>query len=91
MFYGKTEDSLEGDMPVKASVVTKGEFIEIGVDVLRSQAVEGSKPPPLEKGEHPMDLFERNVTGHIADNTGIMAVALQPRKGRMAIGEQSCT
>ena len=88
MVGGQAEDGLERDVAVKAPVVTKDELIEVGVDVLAAETMIGAEPPALQKGEDPMDPVQGDMSGHIADDAGIMPVSDQPGVGCVAIGNQ---
>ena len=41
---GESEDRLERDVPMKAAVVAKYEFVEIGVDMFAAQTMIGPEP-----------------------------------------------
>jgi len=79
---------LEGHMAIKAPVVAEDELIQIRIDVLAAEAVVRAEAPPFQKGEDPMDPFERDVARHVADDAGIVAVVGQPLVGRMAVRHQ---
>ena len=84
----QAEDRLEGDMAIKAAVVTEDEFVQVGIDVLAAEAMVGAETPPLQKGEDPMDPFQRYVSRHVADHAGIVAIVGEARIGRVAVRHQ---
>ena len=48
---GEAEHGFERDVPVKSAIVAKHEFIEVGIDVLASQAVIRAERPALHQRE----------------------------------------
>ena len=77
LLRGEAEDGLEGDVPIKASVVAEDELVEVGGDMLRAQAVVGAEAPALQEGENPMNPSEGDMSCHTADDTRVVAVAFQ--------------
>src|SRR5512134_1126696 len=62
LLRGEAEDGLEGDVPIKASVVAEDELVEVGGDILRAQAVVGAEAPALQEGENPMNPSEGDMS-----------------------------
>ena len=75
-------------MPIKAAIVAKHEFIEIGIDVLAAQSMISAEAPSLHQRKCPMDPGQNDVRGHLADDARIVPIAFQARKGFVAIREQ---
>jgi len=91
MLRGETEDGLERDVSIKASVVTKDELVEVIVEMLGTQSMVGAEAPAFEQSEDSMNPFERDVSSHIADDTGVVAIAFEAWIGRVAVGDQGRT
>ena len=71
---GEPEHRFERDVPMKAAVVAKDEFIEIGVDMFAAQAVIRAQCPSFHQREGAMDPGQDNVGRHLADNARIVPV-----------------
>ena len=76
-------------MPVKSAVVAKDELIEIGVDVLATQAVIRTQGPSLQQREGAMTPRQDDVRRHLSDDPRIVPViARQSGIGRVAVTDQ---
>src|SRR5271156_3756314 len=74
MVHGKTEHGFERDMPVKAAVVAEDKFIEVGIDMLATQAVIRAQAPPLQQREDPVNPWQHDMARHLADRARIVSV-----------------
>ena len=62
-------------MPGAPAVKAEDEFIEVGLEVLAAEPVQG---PNLEVGEDPVNPGQHDVGGHLADDMGIVGDAGAP-------------
>jgi hypothetical protein len=72
---GDAEKGSERRMPGAPAIEAEDEFIEVGLQVRATQAVVDAQGPNFEVGEDPVDPGQDNVSGHLADDMGIMAEA----------------
>ena len=84
----KPEQGFERDMPVKAAIGAKHEFVEIGVHMLAAQAVVRAETPSLQQREDPVNPRRHDISRHLADHAGIVPVIGQSGIGCVAVGEQ---
>ena len=86
---GKAEHGFERDVPVKAAIVAKDEFVEICVDVLAAKAMIRAQSPSLHQREDPMNPRQHDVARHLADGARIVPVIVgQSGIGCVAVCEQ---
>ena len=86
---GEPEDRFERDVPIKAAIVAKYEFLEVGVNVFAAQAVIRPQRPALQQREGAVAPGQDNVGRHVPDNARIVAViAREPRIGGVTVGDQ---
>ena len=64
-------------MQVKAAIVGKHELVTICVGVFAAQAVICAEAPSLHQGKSPVDPWQDNVCGHLADDAWIVPIAGQ--------------
>ena len=57
------------------TVEAEDELIEVGLEVLAAQPVIDAHGPDLEVGKDPVDPGQHDVSGHLADDMGIMGDA----------------
>ena len=79
---------LEGDVPIKTTVVAEYEFVEVGVNMLTTKAMVGPEAPTLQKGKHPMYPLQWNMGCHLSDDTRIMPVFVKAGIRSVAVGDQ---
>jgi hypothetical protein len=72
---GDAEQGSEGGSSSAPTVEAKDEFIEIGLKVLAAQSVVDAQGLDLEVGKNPVDPGQHNVSGHLADDMGIVGHA----------------
>src|SRR5512140_2442792 len=75
-------------MPVEAAIVAKYEFVEICVGVLAAQAVICAEAPSLHQRKSPVNPWQDNVCGHLADDAWIVPIAGQSPIGCVPVGQQ---
>src|SRR5271166_1683186 len=86
---GEREDRFERDVPVKAAIVAKYEFLEVGVDMFAAQAMIRPQRPALQQREGAVAPGQDDVGRHVSDNARIVPViAREPRIGGVAVGDQ---
>jgi hypothetical protein len=68
------------------SVEAEDEFIEVRLEVLAAQPVIDAQGPDFEVGEDPVNPWEHDVGGHLADDVGIVGDAGGAGVPRPAIG-----
>ena len=83
---GEPEDRFERDVPMKAAVIAKYEFIEIGVDMFAAQTMIRPQRPALQQREGAVAPGQNDAGRHVPDNARIVSViAREPpdrRRGR---------
>src|ERR1700720_1428939 len=57
------------------AVEAEDEFIKVGLEVLAAQPMVDAQGPDLEVGEDPVNPRQDDVSGHLADNMGIVGDA----------------
>jgi len=72
---GDAEEGSECRMPGAPAVKAEDEFIEVGLDVLAAQSVVDAQGPDLEVGEDPVNPGQDDVSGHLANDMGIVGDA----------------
>ena len=86
---GEAEHCFERDVPIKSTIVSKDELIEVRIDVLAAQAVIRAQRPTLYQRECAMAPGQDDIGCHGAYDTGIVPIfSRQSRIGRVAIREQ---
>ena len=71
---GEAEDCFERNMPVKAPIVAKDEFVEIDVDMFAAQAMIRAQRPTLHQREGSMAPWQDDMRRHLADEARIVAI-----------------
>ena len=71
---GEPEDRFERDVPMKAAIVAKYEFIEIGVDMFAAQTMIRPQRPALQQREGAVAPWEDDAGRHFPDNALIVPV-----------------
>src|SRR5271167_3801497 len=64
------------------------EFVEICVGVLAAQAVICAEAPSLHQRKSPVNPWQDNVSGHLADDAWIVPIAGQSPIGCVPVGQQ---
>ena len=59
-------------MPGAPPIEAENKLIEVGLEVLAAQPVIDAQGPDLEVGKDPVDPGQHDVSGHLADDMGIM-------------------
>jgi hypothetical protein len=72
---GNAKQGSECGVPGAPAVEAENELIEVGLEVLAAQPVIVAQGPDLEVGKDPMDPGQLDVSGHLADDMGIMSDA----------------
>src|SRR6516164_6814370 len=62
-------------MPGAPAIEAENKLIEVGLEVLAAQPVIDAQGPDLEVGKDPVDPRQHDVSGHLADDVGIMGDA----------------
>src|SRR5208337_1858476 len=71
MVRGEAKHGFKRNMPVKSAVVSKNEFIEIGVDVLTAQDVIRAQRPALHQRKGAVDPWQDDIGRHRANDARI--------------------
>src|SRR3954452_15402704 len=74
---GEAEEAGEGGLGRAAAVEAEGELVEVGVEVLRPQAVVDAQRPPLGVGEDAVDPGQHEVGRRLADPLRIVLDLLE--------------
>jgi hypothetical protein len=69
---GDAEERAEGSVSGAASVEAEDELVEVGLEVLSTQAVIDAERPALEIGEDAMGPGQYDMGGHAADDMRIV-------------------
>ena len=88
MLGRQPEQGFERNMAVEAAIVTKNEFVEIGVEVPAAQPVIRAKAPSFQQCENSVNPWQDNMSRHFADHARIVPIVGQSWIGRVAIGDQ---
>ena len=62
-------------MPCAPAIEAEDKFIEVGLEVLAAQPVIDAQGPDLEVGKDAVDPRQHDVSGHLADDMGVMGDA----------------
>jgi len=62
-------------MPGAPAIEAENKLIEVGLEVLAAQPMIDAQGPDLEVGKDPVDPGQHDVSGHLADDMGIMGDA----------------
>ena len=81
---GEPEDCFERDVPIKAAIVAKYEFLEVGVDVFAAQTMIRPQRPALQQREGAVAPGQDDVgrSRQRADRAGNRPRAPDRRRGR---------
>ena len=74
---GDAKQHVERRFHVTASIPAKDELFEVAAQVRRADAVIGAERPSLEIGEDAMDPRQDHMRRHLADDLGLVVVALE--------------
>src|SRR3954453_6672727 len=74
---GEAEEAGEGGLGRAAAVEAEGELVEVGLEVLRPQAVVDAQRPPLGVGEDAADPGQHQVRRDIADHLRVVLALLE--------------
>lgn len=85
---GEAEHHLERDVAMEAPVEVEDELVEVDVDVLGRQPVVGAEASELHQRENPVDPRQGDVSGHLPDDTRVVAVFLEAEVRSVAIADQ---
>ena len=72
MAGGDAEQGAKGSVPVPAAVEAKDKFVEIGLEVPAAQAMIDAQRPGFEVGKDAVDPGQHDMSGHLADDMGIV-------------------
>src|SRR4051794_22945944 len=74
---GEAEEPGEGGLRRAAAVEAEGELVEVGLEVLRPQAVVDAQRPPLGVGEDTVDPGQHEVGRRLADHLRVVLDLLE--------------
>ena len=75
MRSGDAQQGSECGMPGAPAIEAENKLIEVGLEVLAAQPMIDAQGPDLEVGKDPVDPGQHDVSGHLADDMGIMGDA----------------
>ena len=75
MRSGDARQGSECGMPGAPAIEAENKLIEVGLEVLAAQPMIDAQGPDLEVGKDPVDPGQHDVSGHLADDMGIMGDA----------------
>ncbi len=87
--HAEAEEGVEGGGRVAAAVPAKDELVEVSLQVLAAQAVEGSQRPSLEIGKDAVGPLQHDMGGHGSDDFRVVDVTGQAGVPGPAVGDDA--
>jgi len=73
---------------LKGAEGPEGEFVEVALEVLAAQAVEGAERPTLQVREHAVGPAQNDMGGHLANDFWLMGMVGHADVAGPAVGDE---